>query len=130
MPERFKPKSKSLFNSFYEDFPKNGTLALSFILNVAIWIVLYGITYFCGLALGVDLSFSYYLAILPIATIIAQIPVTINGLGLREGTMIGLFGLFGVEAVVVFSMSILTLVITGIIPAIIAIFIILGEMKK
>ena len=81
-------------------------------------------TYFVGLSLGIDLPFIFYLAILPIGTLITLIPISINGLGTREATLISLFALFGIESAKVFSMSIVSLIIAGIIPAIIGIFLI------
>ena len=122
IPERLKEKARLSFDSFYENIPGLGFLALVFILNLITWIIAYAIFYFVGLSLGVNLSFIYYLAILPVSTLVSQIPITISGLGIRELTMISLFGLFNVDAVRVFSMSLITLVLSGIIPSIIAIF--------
>ena len=56
---------------------------------------------------------------MPIVTFVGQIPITINGLGTREAVMISLFGLLGIGATKIFSMSIINLIINGIIPAII-----------
>ena len=92
--------------------------------------MLYAITYFVGLSLGVSLNFIYFLAILPLSTIVAQIPITISGLGTRELTMISLFGLFGIAAVKVFTMSILGIFMAGVLPSLIALFLILRERKK
>jgi uncharacterized membrane protein YbhN (UPF0104 family) len=69
------------------------------------------------------------LVILPVATLVAQIPITINGLGTRELTMISLFGLFGIDAVTVFSMSLLGIIITNIIPSLIAMIFIYQKEK-
>jgi hypothetical protein len=121
IPEKLKEKARLSFESFYDNIPGAGFLVLVFILNLFTWIINYAIIYFVGLSLGVTLKFTYYLAILPISTLVAQIPITINGLGTRELTMISLFAIFNVEAVKVFSMSLIALVISGIIPAIIAI---------
>ncbi len=124
VPKNLKETARTTFDSFYENMPSLGFLFLAFIINFISWIINYSIAYFIGLSLGIEVSFIYYLAIFPIATIVAQIPITIGGLGTREFTLIGLFGLFGVEAVKVFSMAMLSLLITGIIPAIAAIWLI------
>ena len=120
LPKKLKKHIKIDFDSFYEDLPKKRFLIVVFIVNMLTWLVTYLITYLIGLSLGIDLPFVYFLAILPLATIVAQIPITINGLGTREATMIGLFGIFGVGATKVFSMSILSMILASIIPAIIA----------
>ena len=130
IPERLKERARLSFDSFYENIPGLGFLSLVFILNLATWVITYAIFYFVGLSLGVNLSFTYYLAILPISTLVAQIPITISGLGIRELTMISLFGLFNVEAVKVFSMSLITIVLSGVIPSIIAIFLTIKKDYK
>lgn len=124
IPRKLKKNSRELFNSFYEDFPRKRFLFFVFLINLLTWLNIYLITYVIGLSLGIKLPFVYFLGILPISTLVAQIPITINGLGTREATMIGLFGLFGIGAAKVFSMSILSLFITGILPALIASFLI------
>jgi len=130
IPKRLKEKSRTLFNSFYEDLPSVPFLFMALVVNLIAWIVNYVNIYLIGLALGINVSFMYFLIILPIATLIAQIPITINGFGTRELTLIGLFGVLGVEATKVFSMSILSIIIASIIPSIIAIVIILLDKNE
>jgi hypothetical protein len=130
MPQSLKERSKDFFNAFYEDMPKKRYLLVAFICNLINWIGVYTTIYFSGRAVGIDLGITYFLVILPVATIIAQIPITVNGLGTREATMIFLFGKFGVEAVNVLSMSILNILISGILPSIIAIILLMFNLDK
>jgi len=129
IPEKIKEKTKGIFNSFYDGMPKKRYFLLFGLINIASWIVLYTMTYFIGLSIGINVSFFYFLAVLPVATLIAQIPITISGLGTREATMISLFGVLGVGATKVFSMALISLV-GGIIPAIIGSFLILKSKAK
>lgn len=129
IPKRMKEKSKVLFGTFYQDIPSLPFLFLVFIINLFNWVVDYAGMYFMGLALGVNIGFIPLLAILPISTLVAQLPITINGYGTRELTMISLFGLFGVAAVKVFSMSILNIILTNIIPSLFAILLIFLKRK-
>ena len=124
VPKKLRKKARMTFDSFYENVPKKRYFILFFFFNLINWIVIYSMTYFVGLSLGIDLPFIFYLAILPIGTLITLIPISINGLGTREATLISLFALFGIESAKVFSMSIVSLIIAGIIPAIIGIFLI------
>ncbi|VVB83579.1 Lysylphosphatidylglycerol synthase TM region [uncultured archaeon] len=130
IPNRLKEKSRVLFNSFYEDLPSLPFLSFVFLINIITWIMNYVIIYLVGLSLGINVKFIYFLMILPVATLVAQIPITINGFGTRELTMIGLFGILEVSAVKVFSMSIFSIIITNIIPCIIAIIILLLDKKN
>tara|TARA_Y100000310_G_scaffold282675_1_gene304078 strand:- start:982 stop:1905 length:924 start_codon:yes stop_codon:yes gene_type:complete len=123
-PQKLKNRIQVDFNSFYDDLPKKRFLILVFAVNILTWINAYLITYLVGLSLGINLPFIYFLAILPLATIVAQIPITINGLGTREAAMIGLFGLFGIGAAKIFSMSIIGIFLGNVLPAIIASFLI------
>jgi hypothetical protein len=130
IPNRMKEKSRNLFNSFYEDLPPLHSLLFYFLINLTTWIVSYTIVYLIGLSLGINVSFVYFLMILPISTLVAQIPITIDGFGTREVTLIGLFGILGISAIKVFSMSMLSIIIVNIIPSLIAIIFILSERKN
>lgn len=122
IPEKNKEKAKEAFVSFYENMPSIRFLFFVFFINLVSWIINYLVAYYVGLSLGINVNFGIFLSIFPISTLVAQIPITINGLGIREMTMISLFGIFGVDAIRVFSMSVLTMLIMSIIPSIIAIF--------
>ncbi|MAG11103.1 hypothetical protein CMI44_02225 [Candidatus Pacearchaeota archaeon] len=130
VPKRMKNRGKKLFESFYENMPKKRYFPLFFLMNLLTWIVLETVNYFIGLSLGINVSYFYYLAILPLATLISQIPITIGGLGTREASLIGFFSLLNVEATKVFSMSMIGLALTAILPAIIGGFLILKSKKK
>jgi hypothetical protein len=127
IPKKLKRTAKVTFNSFYEDLPKKRFLLFVFVVNLITWIINYSIAYTVALSLGIEIKFSYFLAVYPIATLIAQIPITISGLGTREFTLIGLFGLFGIEAVKVFSMALISLFIMAIFPGLVAILLLLRE---
>ncbi len=130
IPDKFKEKAKITFNSFYEDIPRKRFFLPLFIISLSNWILIYSITYIVGLCVGITLPFVYFMAILPLGTMVAQIPISINGLGTREATLISMFGLFGVDAAKVFSMSLLSLFFTMIIPAILAVFLIYRKDAK
>ncbi len=130
IPDKLKEKSKIHFNSFYQDMPSVTFLFLALLINLSAWIINYLNIYLVGLALGININFVYFLIILPIATLIAQIPITIDGLGTRELTMISLFGILGISATKIFSMSILSIIVINIIPSIIALIFILSERKN
>lgn len=119
VPTRFRNQAKSSFEAFYDHVPKKRYFILFFLLNLFNWIINYTLAYSVGLSLGINLPFIYYLSIFPLATLVSLIPISIAGLGTREATLISLFGLFGIAATKVFSMSLITFFIAGIIPAII-----------
>lgn len=54
--------------------------------------------YLVGLALGLDVSPVVYLVLVPVIELIRMIPITIQGIGVREGLFVLLFGHLGVPA--------------------------------
>jgi uncharacterized protein (TIRG00374 family) len=63
--------------------------------------------YFVGKALDINIPFLDYFIFIPIVLLILTIPVTINGLGLREGLYITVFRLYGAAAPVAVSFSVI-----------------------
>ena len=78
--------------------------------------------YLLGLGLGLQVPLTTFLLIVPIANVVASLPVTINGLGLREASYLLLLGLAGVSRDQAVALSILYFAatlsagLTGIIP--------------
>ncbi len=53
--------------------------------------------YVLGIALGLQIPLSTFLLAVPISNVIASIPISINGLGLREASYVVLMGIAGVS---------------------------------
>jgi len=73
------------------------------------------VDYLIARSLGIDIPLVYFFALIPVITIVAAIPVTFAGLGIREASYVGLFGLAGVAAgqtlsVAVVSMSLVIVI--------------------
>ena len=58
------------------------------------------IAHYCAIsaALDLDVPLHAYVFIVPIATVITALPISINGIGVREGILGYLLGLYGVDA--------------------------------
>jgi len=63
--------------------------------------------YATGRALGLPFGLATYFAIVPLALVLSVIPVSIAGWGVREGALVGLFGLVGADRTAVLMMSLL-----------------------
>ena len=61
--------------------------------------------YLLGRSLGIALSPIYYFLLIPIIAVVASLPVSMGGLGLREQSGVILFGIFGVHTLQAFSME-------------------------
>lgn len=53
------------------------------------------VAYCLGLIIGIEVNFLYFLFFIPLLYIITLLPVSINGLGLRENTLVYLFSTIG-----------------------------------
>jgi uncharacterized protein (TIRG00374 family) len=65
-----------------------GAIAISFF-NQFLYILL---VWFVSEGLRLDIPFSYFLTFVPVITIITMVPVSLNGMGLREFAFMSLFG--------------------------------------
>jgi len=71
----------------------------------------------------VNFPFRFHLGILPIIYIISMIPISISGLGIREGFFVYFYGLMGVESSIAFTVSLVNYLILSVTPALIGAFI-------
>ncbi len=69
------------------------------------------LVYFLARSLGIHLAVYYYFLFIPIVLAVSMIPISLNGLGMREGAWVLLFSHVGVSAAAAFSMSILSLMV-------------------
>lgn len=51
-----------------------------------------------GRAVGIDVPLAIYALLVPVALLVTLVPVTVNGLGVREGVMVALLMRYGVDA--------------------------------
>jgi hypothetical protein len=59
-------------------------------------------------ALGIAVALQYFFLFVPLLAVIVSLPISFNGLGVREGAGVVLFGLVGVGRASAFSMQFLT----------------------
>lgn len=67
------------------------------IFSIGVQVIGVGFTFSLGQALAIDLNFWQYLAIVPLVSLAAMIPITINGLGLREGAWLTFAAALGIN---------------------------------
>jgi uncharacterized membrane protein YbhN (UPF0104 family) len=78
-------------------------LAVSLVLNV----MLVGTNYLVARALGVTISVWYFVLFVPILSVVLMLPISMSGLGVREGAYVYLFGQAGVPTAQALTMSLL-----------------------
>lgn len=89
------------FKSVHEDFLTYGLNKYRLLENFGISLVFQIIAILnvaiLGHAIGIHISFTEYLLFVPVIWVIIMIPISISGIGLREGAFVYLFTLIGVD---------------------------------
>ncbi|MFH1006001.1 MAG: lysylphosphatidylglycerol synthase transmembrane domain-containing protein [Candidatus Latescibacterota bacterium] len=80
-------------------------LALATFFSAGVQLMRVGVHYVVGRALGVEVPFGYFLIFIPLIAIVASLPVSFGGIGVRENFGVFLFALRGVEGTLAFSME-------------------------
>lgn len=80
-----------------------GALAISLVFNV----LLIAVNYLIALSLGVEIPLWYFLLFVPLISFLLVLPISLSGLGVREGGYVYLFAQAGVPAPLALAMSLL-----------------------
>jgi len=115
----FRERLHQSIESMFTSMPRSWDLLLPFILSLIGWIVRFTALFFLARLFFVDVPFLYFICIIAIGNVVASIPITIYGLGMREATLITLFSLFLVDPETVVSLSLFWFVIIWLTPSII-----------
>ncbi len=87
------------------------TLAAASVYTSASWLINWLAVYLLARSLDMTLSFSYVAAVSAITALLAILPISILGLGTRDGALILLLGYQGVGAAAAISLSLLMLLL-------------------
>lgn len=94
-------KVKARFENFYDAFysykEDKRSLAYCFVISMLYQIMGIVVVYMLGLSIGMGLDIRYYFMFIPLIWVIIMIPVSISGLGIREGAFVYFFSLVGVS---------------------------------
>jgi uncharacterized membrane protein YbhN (UPF0104 family) len=72
------------------------TLLWSLFISFINQLLVISVTWILALGLRLHVSFYYFLIFVPVITLISMIPISLNGMGLREYSFMSLFGAMGV----------------------------------
>ncbi len=72
-------------------------LAFSLLISLINQLLVISVTWLTAIGLRLDVSFLYFLVFVPVITLISMIPVSLNGMGLREYAFVTLFTAIGVD---------------------------------
>jgi uncharacterized protein (TIRG00374 family) len=95
------------YDYFHETLRDRRALGKAFLLSLMIQILTILEIFLISMGLGQHLSFTALFVFVPLIITVMAVPVSISGLGLREGAFVVLFGLTGISAEVSTSISFL-----------------------
>jgi len=131
IPKKTKPNLNRFVKTFYNDFPRINKMILPFVLGLFTWIIIFTQEYIIVIALGLDISYLYFLLLFPVANVVGFIPITFAGLGTRELTAIVIFTtLFAVSEEKIFVVSLVGFIITDIFTGFIGFLATLTEARN
>jgi hypothetical protein len=95
--------------SFYDSFPRYGALALAraSAASLAFNLTLIAAQVYLARAVDVHISLGYFFLFVPILSSLLLLPISVSGLGVREGGYVLLFGQAGVASSQALAMSLL-----------------------
>ncbi len=106
---------KNFYYSLYKFGDHKGALGIVFGCSLAYQALHITTIYFLAMSLGIHLPVVYFFLFIPIVIVVGLIPISLNGLGMREGAWVLLFGQVGLSSAEAFSMSILSYIVVAVV---------------
>ena len=106
--QRLGEKAESGYAALYTLQQHRKTMVLAFLISVVFQAVGIVCTYLVGLSLELNVSLGYYFVSVPIIWLLTMLPISINGIGVREGGFVLFFTAVGVSTADALLMSFLT----------------------
>jgi len=78
-------------------------LLISFVVQAGVIVGYYILAH----SLGIDVKLAYFFFFIPLATVITMVPITVGGLGIREGAFVYLFTMVGATKAQAISLSLI-----------------------
>ena len=107
VPHKMGVRISKIRQSFYLYRSHQSALLLAWLVSFGVQFLRVALHYAAGLSLGVSIGFEYFLLFIPLIAIVASIPISFGGIGVRENFGVFLFQRVGVDATTAFSMEFL-----------------------
>lgn len=91
---------------------KTGALAVAFLASTVVQVSRIYVHYLVGLSLGVRIAAGYYFLFVPVLAALVSLPISLNGLGVREGAAVVLFHMAGLTREQSFTIPFLTYLVS------------------
>ncbi len=105
-------KIEALYQVLMSYKGERSIISRAFVCSLFIQSTVMFIYFLFGWGLGIDISIGYYFIFVPIATVVSMLPISLAGLGVREGVFVYLFSTAGVPKEQAIGVSLLFFFIT------------------
>jgi uncharacterized protein (TIRG00374 family) len=120
IPKRYKGKFDKFLESIYEDIPRLRDLVFPLFIDFVLLILAATQTYIIALAFSVDVPYLIFVLITIVCvTISTLLPVTIGGLGIREGAFVVILSHYNVAPAVAVVISLSGFIVKIVVPSMI-----------
>jgi glycosyltransferase 2 family protein len=102
----------ALWSALHGYREQRGALALVLSVSVVLQLIRIVAIWCCGEAVGLDLSLLVYIVFGPLLFLVMMVPITLNGLGVRESFFVFFLGRFDVDADAAFAAGFLFFAVT------------------
>ena len=106
--QALKPHLDELSGRIQQFRDKRGLFARLMVVALIVQLSRIGVHVLVARSLGLDIPFTYFLLFVPLLAVIVSLPISLNGIGVREGAGVILFGLVGVGRAQAFSLQFTT----------------------
>lgn len=110
---RFHDAVHRLYEAIQQYWTHRSALLLALGLSLVLQSLVITIFYLISLALNLSVPFLYFFLFVPLMSVISMLPISIAGLGLREGSAVYLFTKVGLDVAGALSLSLLWFTVTA-----------------
>jgi len=110
-PMGMRRHARSLWLSLHSYNQHRGTMAWVMAISLAYQCLTVVTIYVLALSLGIEVPVIYYFLFIPIVLAVSMLPVSLNGLGVREVAWVALFSLVNVAEAEALSMALLSFIV-------------------
>jgi uncharacterized protein (TIRG00374 family) len=120
LPRKYKESIDQSVVSLYEDLPQLRDMIFPILLELIVWMIAGTQTYIMALAFSIDIPYVSFMLISITAVIISSaLPISIGGLGVREGAFVVLLAAFGVQPQTAFVISLSGFLVKVLLPGLV-----------
>ncbi len=123
IPNKYREGIDQSVELFYEDMPRFREMLIPILFDFITWVIIGTQVYIIAQAFSVDIPYLIFLMLHTLSVVAyGLLPISIGGLGVREGIFVFLLLPFGVAAEVAFVISLCGYIVKLIIPALFGMF--------